>query len=497
MILSRDRARLVKVLEQVPAREFAGTAELVLCAAMLLFNAGDYAAIRERLGEAQNLLTDRSDTDRRVTEIAIRALRGAVSRVDGDMPGLIDATTSQLSDLARAPLARLPATLQFRAIALNNKGVGLLWTGRPEAAERYLWIGSAAAHTAGLDLVEINALGHLALLEAMFGSVREAELLVRNAREQAERHGWLNSLQAVAAHLAAALVELERSHPGPAERALQRGLRAHRSDPEAAQWKLSLGIEARVAMAQNRLPSARAFLEEARRQRYPHARLPALDRWLLAAESEADLMSDRPNLVQQRYAAPARRGELSLSERNLLVRAALATHDLNGAQALLTQPGSLMAETVATVEARILAALVSDAAGRGLQAGEMLGQAIALAAREGVRRPFLSLAGRRLGALIARLSLTSGDHAPFIADLVQLTGATGRMGVPRVRTGALSDRETEVLRYLPTMLTAAEIGEELGVSVNTVKAHMRAIYRKLGTSRRRQAVARALEHGLL
>jgi LuxR family transcriptional regulator, maltose regulon positive regulatory protein len=46
-------------------------------------------------------------------------------------------------------------------------------------------------------------------------------------------------------------------------------------------------------------------------------------------------------------------------------------------------------------------------------------------------------------------------------------------------------------------LTAAEIGEELGVSVNTAKAHMRASYRKLGTSRRRQAVTRAREHGLL
>jgi LuxR family transcriptional regulator, maltose regulon positive regulatory protein len=35
------------------------------------------------------------------------------------------------------------------------------------------------------------------------------------------------------------------------------------------------------------------------------------------------------------------------------------------------------------------------------------------------------------------------------------------------------------------------------VSVNTVKAHMRAIYRKLGAARRREAVARAREWGLL
>jgi DNA-binding CsgD family transcriptional regulator len=58
-------------------------------------------------------------------------------------------------------------------------------------------------------------------------------------------------------------------------------------------------------------------------------------------------------------------------------------------------------------------------------------------------------------------------------------------------------RELEVLRYLPSMLTAGEIAGELVVSVNTIKAHMRSIYRKLGVSRRRDAVVRAYECGVL
>ena len=53
------------------------------------------------------------------------------------------------------------------------------------------------------------------------------------------------------------------------------------------------------------------------------------------------------------------------------------------------------------------------------------------------------------------------------------------------------------MRYLPTVLTAAEIAENLGISVNTVKAHMRAIYRKLGAARRREAVAIARQLGYL
>jgi DNA-binding NarL/FixJ family response regulator len=61
----------------------------------------------------------------------------------------------------------------------------------------------------------------------------------------------------------------------------------------------------------------------------------------------------------------------------------------------------------------------------------------------------------------------------------------------------LSTREREVLRYLPTMLTTSEIAVELHVSVNTIKAHTRSIYRKLGASRRQGAVVRAYQYGIL
>ena len=62
---------------------------------------------------------------------------------------------------------------------------------------------------------------------------------------------------------------------------------------------------------------------------------------------------------------------------------------------------------------------------------------------------------------------------------------------------ALSPAETRVLRYLPTLLSLREIGDELCLSVNTIKVHVRHIYAKLEVHSRRRAVERARALGLL
>lgn len=54
-----------------------------------------------------------------------------------------------------------------------------------------------------------------------------------------------------------------------------------------------------------------------------------------------------------------------------------------------------------------------------------------------------------------------------------------------------------MLQYLPTLLTMDDIAGELSVSLNTVKTHLRSIYRKLSVSTRRDAVHRARAAGLL
>ena len=61
----------------------------------------------------------------------------------------------------------------------------------------------------------------------------------------------------------------------------------------------------------------------------------------------------------------------------------------------------------------------------------------------------------------------------------------------------LSDREATVLRLLATVLTTREIASELFVSQNTLKTHLKSIYRKLGADSRRTAVEAARSYGVL
>jgi LuxR family transcriptional regulator, maltose regulon positive regulatory protein len=61
----------------------------------------------------------------------------------------------------------------------------------------------------------------------------------------------------------------------------------------------------------------------------------------------------------------------------------------------------------------------------------------------------------------------------------------------------LTDREQVVLSHMATLKTHEEIAAELYISINTVKAHARAVYRKLGVPNRREAVNCVRELGLI
>lgn len=74
---------------------------------------------------------------------------------------------------------------------------------------------------------------------------------------------------------------------------------------------------------------------------------------------------------------------------------------------------------------------------------------------------------------------------------IQAAFAEQEKSVRKAMFGAsdITDAEERIAHYLNSRLTAAEIGREVHLSTNTVKTHMRNIYRKLGVNTRAAAVA--------
>lgn len=60
----------------------------------------------------------------------------------------------------------------------------------------------------------------------------------------------------------------------------------------------------------------------------------------------------------------------------------------------------------------------------------------------------------------------------------------------------LTEREMAVLRYLASRLDTSGIAEAMYLSANTVRSHVKSIYRKLGVSSRADAVAQGRRLGL-
>ncbi|KAA1423784.1 hypothetical protein FE697_009475 [Mumia zhuanghuii] len=147
------------------------------------------------------------------------------------------------------------------------------------------------------------------------------------------------------------------------------------------------------------------------------------------------------------------------------------------------------------VRLHLARAVLAHRAGDATAASTALRRALDSTELHGWRRPWRELGSTAVDLLSAERQRV-GRHADTVARLlVDLRGE--HRGDPVGLVVALSAREDEILQYLPGTLDQAEICAALFISRNTLKTHLRAIYRKLGVESRREAVLRAESIGLL
>ncbi len=512
-VLSPEGPALVAAITPLAAQvtEAPGLSTL-LASAVCHFHRLDMPAMQRDVTAARQFL-DEAGEARITAEVTLLLLDSAASRYSADSQAVHRITTRVTDLVARTPRRELPGAPAFQAIASINHAGAELWTGPTDGTGSVLADNAAQAEALGLLLPQLNALGHLALLEAFRGRCTSAERHATRAGEIIDRRGWGSEPQALATYLAQALVELARHRPTEAAHHVRRGLAASTGDTDRA-LRLGLGI-ARVEVMVGRKDTVGALTADTRvtegLKRTPAA-AQALRRWSGVAGAEALLLAGQPDQAigriadvngvsgaADRLAATARCPTLTARERVCLARAALASGNLMAVPRLIDAVLSAQSpEREAAINAHLLRAVLANRNHRDAAAFSAVEAALDLANTEGIRRPFVSI-GHPLAGLLVRYRQLGGPHAALAADVLELLEpASPSNGVPSASiVEPLTEREAIVLRYLPTMLKANEIAQELFVSVNTVKAHLRAIYRKLEAANRREAVEKARAAGLL
>ncbi|WP_066042080.1 helix-turn-helix transcriptional regulator [Herbiconiux solani] len=124
------------------------------------------------------------------------------------------------------------------------------------------------------------------------------------------------------------------------------------------------------------------------------------------------------------------------------------------------------------------------ALGDAVGSATSLDYALALGAESGIRRAFLHLPLAQLVPLLAS-ARTRPQPAAVVALLDELGATFESAAEPVLR---LSEREHQILVALGEGRTARELSQELFISPNTMKTHLRHIYRKLGVASRDEAI---------
>jgi LuxR family maltose regulon positive regulatory protein len=420
--------------------------------------------------------------------------RYAAALIARDRGNLVTAGKLAAEGLERSAVEATSAEIedQRRALHLATLGAAQVWEGSASEARSTLEEAVDVARATDTPLAEVDALAHLALLELGAGHLRRADRIARAALDLERVHDCGGSAAAVA-HVVVALVQHEWGDLEAAEHALaDAGDRTRRAGnvPGRVLHAIAAGS---IALSEDGDAAEEALLHlrAVRRRVGANAgeafagRIAALEARLLAKTGRLDEASEAlgdPG-SDAHAAVAAARIQLVLGSPSSAI------------QALALRRG---AAPYVEIEARVTEAAAKHAVGESDLALTAVSEALALAEPEAVRRPFIDAGGAVRELLGAHLRRTNA-HRWLAAELVAfLDGRDASEGVaPAELLEPLSDREREVLHYLPTIMSNADIAAELFVSVNTVKTHVKSIYRKLGAKRRHDAVRRARQLRLI
>lgn len=410
---------------------------------------------------------------------------------------------------ARQALTQLPQdNITWRSIGLNVIASDDLMAGRLNAAYQILLQSLRLCEMTGNPYAARGTMILLGYTHAGRGELRQAAELYSQVLTSARDDGDLTDQARALLGLAQLSYEWNSLDGAQqqAEEALEVGVQI-RDETLRVQSTLLL---ARISLARRQYVDAQEQIAEVLAGLQPH-RLPALYREALASQAQLQLSAGNLEAVQQwienRSVFEAVPPVLQLEQEELLIARFLiqqakskeALTRLNRLESSAQEAGRF--QTV--IELRVVKAQAYIVDQDTTAAEHILHKVLTPASQEGYQRLFLDEGS----ILVARLrSLLPAVHEkPLITTyLNSLLAAFAQQNQEPKRSGQilsinlvepLTPQEERILILFSSGKTKQEIADDLFISINTVKTHLKRVYQKLGISNRAEArqIARRLD----
>ena len=439
----------------------------------------------------------------------VPAAQAEIHRAGALVPGTQDdalahfwVATSRMAglDAAVPDPGSAPADPALAALAAAGRAAAGLYAsqnGAPLDAPqvlRDLDAALAVARDQQFGLLEVQCLCLVGTATSLVCDNARAAAASTAAIAAATAHGWQDSWWAATAHAVLAHTALMRAMPGRALEVADDGLRLSPTGGDAVLRFALRSARGGALFDLGDRPGGLLEMQEA------HAELggvpvpPALAAGAALLEHRAALLLGFPAASTASMGRLADQGtpsaELTLMRAWSEAAAGAADQARATVRPLLdgSRPMTLASTLVEAWLVEVWGALRS---GDRPAARQALRAALVRAEQLDVVRPF-ALAGQ--GQRVLLVDQLGGDRDP---DVFAFRCLAARRQVRRPADPQLSAREQDVLAQLVSLSNLGEIADDLEVSVNTVKSHVRAIYGKLGVNTRRNAILTALERGML
>ncbi|RIQ18214.1 LuxR C-terminal-related transcriptional regulator [Jiangella rhizosphaerae] len=456
---------------------------------------GALAAVENHdLGRARQHLEDAGRHDAMRTDPHLRHLHAAALMAEARFRGDRTSRAAALVTAGRTPSGRPDVELLTTA----QRGALRLWLGTYADAVTDLTAAVHQARRTEYAAATLECRSYLALAHSALGDFRAAEDQATLALAVAARRNWSSSPRMVPAYLVAAYAAWQRLENDTVSRYVSLAV------------TLDGDVEPELGLAARLLDASRACDVTANRRqalRLLHHQWPLGEPALLPTHGSAVCLTELQTALSlgDRYdaAQALTRAEHLLGDcGDVLVMRALLHASQGRRAALETDLAPIRAGTAcfhsadAELAGWLLLADVTAESDEPSRSHEALVRALAIAAPRRHLRGMLAASPRVMSMLVHDAG-RFGEHDDFVHTVLAARPKQAGPWPSSMYGESLTARELDLLRDLPSLLSLDEIAEAHVVSVNTVKTHLKAIYRKFDVSNRRQAVGRARELGLL